>query len=808
VRPVGRSRIGRFVASLIAVCALTSPASALARQQFRPRIGPAMGIVPPLGHREIASGPSVPVVYHGGTVMRGVTIHTIFWAPSGFRFSGSPGAGVPGYEPMVQQFLADSAHDSGTAGNGYSVLTQYPQRGGAGSYAISFSAATDSIDDSDPYPPLSKQCPSPAGVATCVTDLQLRQEIDKVIQAHDPAGRGLHDIWFIFLPPNVDTCIAVGSCGTTAYAGYHSLLNLGRGPTIYAVIPDPLIEFTPPQGQDPQGNPEAESTIDTVAHEAVEAITDPSGTGWMDPNGFEVADKCENPEIGTPLGFAANGAPYNQLINGHQYLIQAMWSNTVRGCVQGSTAPGTLPPQTVALTQFSPAVSGNTGVRRAGIPVAVGLGRAGHLVALALGRTRADGSWGPLLLRSESGGLRGLGDDRDQLAIMFNSRLIKPDLIQTGDGGNPFTESGWTGWYDLDHGYSVRSRSVLLAPCSQTGVLSLRVASALTAPPVDQCDSESDISTVQTRQLTGATGLEMSSEDNRAPAPDNRDGALVKLTVRLGEPGSVSSVGNSQILFNPSGFPACTADLRAQSVSCSGLVPHARYTLTRSRGRAVARARASRRGLAAFARFPGMASAIRGGDVVTLTNGAGRVLTTLHVSHLRVDIRGEQTAISGGTCEPGEYYGKPLQKLPISQAIGVGVAGTGTVCSSRGRAAGFPTDDIAQTDDRSGGQTRTEVPTIERTTPIDGETLYGAFIAIARGGRPGANGSTINDGSPVALTITRASSGRTVFRARNVNTNAGVAIRGLLPGAYLASWVLRDAAGDTRTVRTGFVEAP
>ena len=64
-----------------------------------------MGIVPPLGQQEIAAGSAVPVVYHGGQVMRNVTIHTVFWAPTGYRFTGSPGAGVPGYEAMVQQFL-------------------------------------------------------------------------------------------------------------------------------------------------------------------------------------------------------------------------------------------------------------------------------------------------------------------------------------------------------------------------------------------------------------------------------------------------------------------------------------------------------------------------------------------------------------------------------------------------------------------------------------------------------------------------------------------------------------------------------
>ena len=58
----------------------------------------------------------------------------------------------------------------------------------------------------------------------------------------------------------------------------------------------------------------------------------------MDPNGFEVADKCEfGPQDGTPLGYATDGSPYNQLIGGHEYLIQEMWSNDDGGCVQRTT---------------------------------------------------------------------------------------------------------------------------------------------------------------------------------------------------------------------------------------------------------------------------------------------------------------------------------------------------------------------------------------------------------------------------------------------------------------------------------------
>ena len=184
---------------------------------------------------------------------------------------------------------------------------------------------------------------------------------------HARARAGLDNLWFIFLPPNVDTCISAGSCATNAYAGYHSLFDLGHGATVYAPIPDPLVELTPPPGSDPQGNPEAESTLDTVAHEYEEAVTDPNGTAWMDPNGFEVGDKCENgPQQGAPLGYAADGSPYNQVINGHQYLLQDMWSNPALGCVQSTTATRSgLPLHTVFLHQFSPAVSGRLGRRPA-----------------------------------------------------------------------------------------------------------------------------------------------------------------------------------------------------------------------------------------------------------------------------------------------------------------------------------------------------------------------------------------------------------------------------------------------------------
>ena len=283
------------VASVVAIIVMALPdtSQAAGRPALTPRIGTAMGVLPRRGATELAVGRNIPVVYHGGAVMRDVTVHTVFWAPPGYHFDGSPGAGAPGYEALIKQFLTDTAHDSAAPAGIFSTLTQYADGAGAGQSTVHYDPAVDSIDAVDPYPARSHQCASPSSTTTCITDLELQTELDHLIGT-TPGARGLGNLWFIFLPPDVDTCINAGSCATNAYAGYHSLFDLGHGATVYAPIPDPLIELTPPPGSDPEGNPEAESALDTVAHEYDGGGHRSLRHGWMDPNGFEVGDKCEN----------------------------------------------------------------------------------------------------------------------------------------------------------------------------------------------------------------------------------------------------------------------------------------------------------------------------------------------------------------------------------------------------------------------------------------------------------------------------------------------------------------------------------
>ena len=89
-------------------------------------------------------------------------------------------------------------------------------------------------------------------------------------------------------------------------------------------------------GQSPNGNA-ADSVLNNVAHEHNESMADPLGNAWYDNTGHEIADKCHL-TFGQSAGRRATGQ-YNQVINGHGYWLQQLWSNRAGGCVQRNTFP-------------------------------------------------------------------------------------------------------------------------------------------------------------------------------------------------------------------------------------------------------------------------------------------------------------------------------------------------------------------------------------------------------------------------------------------------------------------------------------
>ena len=83
------------------------------------------------------------------------------------------------------------------------------------------------------------------------------------------------------------------------------------------------------------------------------------------------------------------------------------------------------------------------------------------------------------------------------------------------------------------------------------------------------------------------------------------------------------------------------------------------------------------------------------------------------------------------------------------------------------------------------------------TSPIDGETVYGTFTALAESGitLPGNGFLPADDFTRISLRIITASRGATVFTARNVDTDRGVSVPALAPGHYLAIWIVTGSSG-------------
>lgn len=305
------------------------------------------------------------VDYNGGPIMQSTADYLVFWSPGGYSAYGS--GAPPEYVSGLEQYFTDLAHDSGGHQNTDSVSTQYNDlTGNVVKYAVTFGGG---ILDTDPYP--ASECPVSSPVTTCLTDVQIQRELEKVARTHHvPAGL-LHE-FFLLTPPHVEGCFSkdasanppYGGCSAgevpstlALYCAYHE--NTTVSPMlIYAV--DPYVTGNPgcDDGNHPNG-PSDGALEGGLSHEHNESITDPvPNDAWTNgagaKQGSEIADQCEG-SMGTPLGTAPDGASYNQVINGHFYWYQEEWSNQGHTCLQRFTRSGTVP-----IAKF--AVSAGTGL--------------------------------------------------------------------------------------------------------------------------------------------------------------------------------------------------------------------------------------------------------------------------------------------------------------------------------------------------------------------------------------------------------------------------------------------------------------
>ena len=303
--------------------------------------------------------------YNGGPVMPSNTDFMLMWSPSGL--SAYPNGFVFG----IARYFSDLQHDNGGNQNVDSVGPQYNDLTGAvAKYKVRFGGV---LVDRDPYPP--SQCPTgvPSDIpnftyvaTNCLTDAQIQTEIQNFVTRHHLPTDLSHE-YYLLTPRGVESCFsnnpATNFDGCSAgeprpfrgFCAYHQ--NTATSSMIfYANMPFDADNPRCQDGNYPNGLISDGEINGGLSHEHMESVTDPipndawtNGAGAL--QGFEVGDQC-NRVRGNPLGTAANGSPFNQVINGHPYWYQEEWSNFTHSCVQRVTLP-TLPTAVETVTAGS-----------------------------------------------------------------------------------------------------------------------------------------------------------------------------------------------------------------------------------------------------------------------------------------------------------------------------------------------------------------------------------------------------------------------------------------------------------------------
>jgi hypothetical protein len=354
--PEERDRLasGAWLKSIIATGLLAMACLALIAGAARAHVviihGKAYGIAPSPRTRGLAApglrtkplivgGKSQEALkYGGGPLMLSSTLYLIFWDPN---------KELPAeYKDPIIQYAHDLETDDELSTDEFSVTKLYDEAGTPISGKVKFGGM---VVDENPFP-----TETVAGCALgkkCITDAQIQGQILAMIEKEGwptDAEEKPKAQYLFYTPASVENCIQANECAsseTTGFCAYHSqITEIGPEKRVatYSDLPEEKFSFEPfcNSGQAPAGAPdkEADGTLDSEIHEIAESTTDPNGKGWLDEKGEELADKCTYPlaeDISEVYGARLGGNPgaesytaFNQLIAGHSYYTQQLWSNT------------------------------------------------------------------------------------------------------------------------------------------------------------------------------------------------------------------------------------------------------------------------------------------------------------------------------------------------------------------------------------------------------------------------------------------------------------------------------------------------
>jgi len=229
------------------------------------------------------------LVYHGGKVLLTNRTVPIYWVPSA-PVSGVSYSIQSGYDSLINQYFGDVAAASNQTTNVYAVETQYTNGGGA--HIANQSTAGAAVTDTAPYPTTGNCSDTVAATTICLTDAQIRAEIQRLSTAGALGTPDANTTYFVFTAKNVGSCYNSSSCAFSSYCAYHSNVSLGGVTVQYANQPyADTVTSACDVGLHPNSS-DADATINVTSHEHRESINDPLGNAWYDRRGYEGSDKC------------------------------------------------------------------------------------------------------------------------------------------------------------------------------------------------------------------------------------------------------------------------------------------------------------------------------------------------------------------------------------------------------------------------------------------------------------------------------------------------------------------------------------
>jgi hypothetical protein len=255
--------------------------------------------------------------------------------------------------------------------------------------------------------------------------------------------------------------------------------------------------------------------------------------------------------------------------------------------------------------------------------------------------------------------------------------------------------------------------------------------------------------------------------------------------------------------------PTCTVDLVSGQAVCSDLNAGT-FALADGAGTPVTlsttQTSTGQNGYVGTYQGTGFVPGVKAGDTVTLVEtGTTRPLTTLHVFTLRIDIG--TSGATAGDCQPGKTVGLPGGYMaPLGRVCPASASFTGLYWNG-----GTP----SESDDRSGGRTTIQVPSLWSTIPGGyGSITGGSFTAYADLSGTGSATQVLGQVASIDLRIVPGAGGAAVFDhvmtpgQDNVGPFETAAVNGLSPGRYVATFALTDSHADTSVTANPFVVQP